>query len=40
MFDDVRTLEDGIAEISKHKPDVVIDDYIQLITMHFQLFVL
>ena len=31
MFDDVRTLEDGIAEISKHKPDVVIDDYIQLI---------
>ena len=34
MFDDVRTLEDGIAEISKHKPDVVIDDYIQLITMN------
>jgi len=33
MYDDIRTLEDGIAEISKHKPDVVIDDYIQLITM-------
>jgi replicative DNA helicase len=34
MFDDIRTLQDGIAEISKHKPDVVIDDYIQLITMN------
>ena len=33
MYDDIRTLEDGIAEISKHKPDIVIDDYIQLITM-------
>ena len=28
MYDDIRTLQDGIAEISKHKPDVVIDDYI------------
>jgi len=34
MYDDIRTLQDGIAEISKHKPDVVIDDYIQLITMN------
>jgi len=34
MYDDIRTLEDGISEISKHKPDVVIDDYIQLITMN------
>ena len=33
MYDDIRTLEDGISEISKHKPDIVIDDYIQLITM-------
>ena len=29
MYDDIRTLQDGIAEISKHKPDVVIEDYIQ-----------
>jgi len=31
MYDDVRTLPEAISEISKHKPDVVIDDYIQLI---------
>ena len=34
MYDDIRTLQDGIVEVSKHKPDVVIDDYIQLITMN------
>ena len=31
MFDSVRTLDDCLREIAKHKPDVVIDDYIQLI---------
>jgi replicative DNA helicase len=31
MYDNVRTLSDCLREISKHKPDVVIDDYIQLI---------
>ena len=31
MFDNVRTLDDCLREIAKHKPDVVIDDYIQLI---------
>ena len=30
-YDDIRTLDDSIREIVKHKPDVVIDDYIQLI---------
>jgi len=34
MYDDIRTLQDGIVEVSKHKPDIVIDDYIQLITMN------
>jgi len=33
MFDDVRTLDEAMIEISRHKPDVIIDDYIQLITM-------
>ena len=31
MYDNVRTLHDCLREISKHKPDIVIDDYIQLI---------
>ena len=31
MYDNVRTLDDCLREIAKHKPDVVIDDYIQLI---------
>jgi len=31
MYDNVRTLADCLREIAKHKPDVVIDDYIQLI---------
>ena len=33
MFDDVKTLEEAMIEISRHKPDVIIDDYIQLIAM-------
>ena len=31
MYDNVRTLDECLREIAKHKPDVVIDDYIQLI---------
>ena len=31
MYDNIRSLNDCLREISKHKPDVVIDDYIQLI---------
>ena len=31
MYDNIRSLDDCLREISKHKPDVVIDDYIQLI---------
>jgi len=31
MYDGIRTLDDSLREIAKHKPDVVIDDYIQLI---------
>ena len=33
MFDDVRTLDEAMLEVSRHKPDVIIDDYIQLISM-------
>jgi len=33
MYDDIRTLEESINEVSKYKPDVIIDDYIQLISM-------
>ena len=31
MYDNIRSLDDCLREISKHKPDDVIDDYIQLI---------
>ena len=31
MYDGVRSLDDSLREIAKHKPDVIIDDYIQLI---------
>jgi replicative DNA helicase len=31
MLDDCKTLADAMKEISKEKPDVVLDDYIQLI---------
>jgi replicative DNA helicase len=31
MYDDIRNLSDSMSEIAKHKPDIIIDDYIQLI---------
>ena len=31
MYDDIRTLSDAMREIQREKPDVVVDDYIQLI---------
>jgi replicative DNA helicase len=31
MYDTIRDLDDTLREISKHRPDVVLDDYIQLI---------
>ncbi len=34
MYDDIRTLDEAMVEISRHKPDVIFDDYIQLITMN------
>ena len=33
MFDSLKTLEESSAEITKFKPDVIVDDYIQLIHM-------
>ena len=30
MYDDIPTLDEAMIEISRHKPDVVVDDYIQL----------
>lgn len=33
MYDNIRTLYESIREVNKFKPDVVIDDYIQLIDM-------
>lgn len=33
MFDDVKTIEESMAEVTKIKPDVIIDDYIQLISV-------
>ena len=34
MYDNIRSLDDCLREISKHKPDVIIDDYIQLIDVN------
>ena len=34
MYDGIRSLEDSLREIAKHKPDVIIDDYIQLIQVN------
>ena len=34
IVDHIRTLEDTLIEIGRHKPDVVIDDYIQLIKVN------
>ena len=31
MYDNVRSLTESMVEVSKYKPDVVLDDYIQLI---------
>ena len=31
MYDNIRSLEESMSQVSKHKPDIVIDDYIQLI---------
>jgi replicative DNA helicase len=31
MYDDIRGLDDSLREVMKHRPDIVIDDYIQLI---------
>ncbi len=33
MYDNIRTLPESIREVKRHKPDVIIDDYIQLIDM-------
>ena len=33
MYDDIRTLSESIREVNKIKPDVVFDDYIQLISV-------
>lgn len=33
MYDDIRTLADAMKELSREQPDVVIDDYIQLIQL-------
>ena len=33
MFDNLRLLEEALSEVTKFKPDVVIDDYVQLIQM-------
>ena len=34
MYDSIRSLDDTLREISKHKPDIIIDDYIQLIQVN------
>jgi replicative DNA helicase len=33
MYEDIRSLEESLGEITKFKPDVIIDDYIQLISV-------
>ena len=33
MYDDIKTLAEGLKEVAREKPDVVIDDYIQLIRL-------
>jgi len=34
MYENIRTLDDAMREIAKHKPDVIVDDYIQLIQVN------
>ena len=31
IYDNIRTLSESMREISRHKPDVIFDDYVQLI---------
>ena len=31
MYDDIKNLSDAMREVQREKPDVVVDDYIQLI---------
>jgi replicative DNA helicase len=33
MFDDISDIDTAIRELKKHKPDIVVDDYIQLINV-------
>ena len=33
MFDDIRDLSSAVAQINKFKPDVIIDDYIQMVNV-------
>ncbi len=33
IYENIRTLSETVREIQKHKPDVVVDDYIQLINV-------
>ena len=34
MYENIRNLDDAMREIAKHKPDVIVDDYIQLIQVN------
>ena len=34
MYENIRSLEDSMREVAKHKPDVIVDDYIQLIQVN------
>ena len=34
MYDGIRSLSDSLREVARHKPDVIIDDYIQLIQVN------
>ena len=34
MYDNVRSLSESMVEVSKYKPDIIIDDYIQLIQVN------
>ena len=34
MYESIRNLDDAMREVAKHKPDVIVDDYIQLIQVN------
>ena len=34
MYEKIRNLDDAMRVIAKHKPDVIVDDYIQLIQVN------